>query len=82
VTLHMREPCSIEMIKAVSSRYTICEELRTAYENIEWERLEKAKINIRVAVTMAKAMSRKLKEYNRNTCNDMFPKKEKSDGSR
>jgi hypothetical protein len=82
MTLHMREPCSIETIRAVSSRYTICDELRRAYENIECKKLEKAKTNIRVAVTMAKAMSRKLKEYNRNTCNDMFPKKEKSDGGR
>lgn len=80
--LPIREPCSIEIIRRVASRYTICEELRMAYENIEYGKFEKAKINIRVAVTMAKAMSKKLEQYSTEVCNNLFPKKERGDGGR
>lgn len=81
-TLPIREPCDMKIIRSVSSRYTICEELRVAFANIEEGKLGEAKRNIRIAVTMAKAMSRKLEQYSSQACNELFPKKREGDGSR
>lgn len=78
--LPIRQPCSMKIIRSIASRHTICEELRVAFANIEGGKLKAAKRNIRVAVTMAKAMSRKLEQYNSQACNELFPKKKVDDG--
>jgi len=65
-----------EMQKS-AKRNTICETLRLVYKDINSGKLEKAKYKLRVAVTMAKAMDKKLKEYNRPFSRNLFPKKEK-----
>lgn len=80
--LPIRKPCSMKIIRSVASRYTICEELRVAFKNIEQGKLKAAKKNVRIAVTMAKAMSRKLEQYNSQVCNEMFPKKKEINGSK
>jgi hypothetical protein len=51
---------------------TICETLRSAYRAIDRSDMDEAKLNIRVAVTMAKAMSKKLTEYNSKFTEDFF----------
>jgi len=54
---------------------TICETLRLAYKSINNNDMEDAKLKIRIAITMAKSMSKKLTEYNKNYANDFFSKK-------
>ena len=54
---------------------TICETLRLAYKSIGNNDTEDAKLKIRIAITMAKAMSKKLKEYNETYAKDFFSKK-------
>ena len=39
---------------------------------------EKIRLKLRIAMTMAKAMDRKLKEYNENWADDFWEKKESS----
>lgn len=55
--LHYHKPVSEEQMKAKSPRYSICETLRQAYHLID---NDDAKIKLREATAMAKAMSRKI----------------------
>lgn len=72
------EPYSVQGLYKEPGRNTICAELRKAYRNIEQGNLEDSKINIRIAITMAKAMGTKLKQYNVNAANELFPKDKKN----
>lgn len=57
------EPHPIEKMHDKNPKHTICETLRQSYRDIERGALESAMLNIRIAVTMARAMDRRLKEY-------------------
>jgi len=57
------EPCSNRIIEQRSSKNTICNVLRNIYhlsDNAE------VKLQARIAVTMAKKMDKKLREYKSN----------------
>ena len=68
-------PYSIAGMKKSASHNTICETLREAYKAIEEGDLDDAKYKIRVAVTMGKAMSTKLKSYNPKYADSFFARK-------
>jgi hypothetical protein len=61
--IHKHDPVPKEEMGYVSPRDTICETLRQAYQD---SKNENVKYLLRVATAKAKAMSRKLSEYNRN----------------
>jgi len=54
---------------------TICETLRLAYKAIGNNDTEDAKLKIRIAITMAKAMSKKLEAYSKNYARALFSEK-------
>lgn len=54
------EPCPIEMMQFKNQENTICELLRQTYHMTEDDKI---RINLRVAVTMAKKMGTKLSQY-------------------
>ena len=65
------EPIDESEMYYVSPRNTICEVLRQIY----WEtRNPDIKLKARIAVTMAKKMQRKLKEYNQDWDKDFWGK--------
>jgi hypothetical protein len=65
-------PRSIEKMMKESSRNTICEMLRQTYQDILAEKYEDALYKLRIASTMAKRMSGKLKEYNKGYSSKTF----------
>lgn len=69
------------MLSVVHPKDTICETLRQAFQALDKPApdIETAKLEIRVAVTMAKRMNKKLKEYKRDYAKDFF--EEKNNGS-
>lgn len=69
-------PHSAASMLKEASRNTICEMLRQVYTDINAERYEDAKYKIRIAVTMAKRMSSKLKSYKLDYDKNFFPKKD------
>ena len=54
-------------------RYSLCQTLRETYRMTTDENI---RLNLRIAMSMAKAMDRKLKEYNADWANDFWEKKE------
>lgn len=73
--IHKHEPVSEEQMNWISPDETVCETLRHAYAEIKSvndeaifgdNRLDDAMLQIRTATAMAKSMTRKLQEYNRN----------------
>ena len=78
-------PYSESAMNKVASRNIICETLRQIYSDINGGKLEDAKYKVRIAVTMAKRMSTKLKSPDPGYHKSFFPKKEnkeKKNGSR
>ncbi len=71
------QPHPEEKMNKKAKRNTICETLRSAYKDIDEESVEQAKLKIRVAITMAKAMDRKLKMYSPKYGKKMYLKKGK-----
>ena len=61
--IHKHEPVTEEAMNWISPDLTICETIRQAYHLID---NEDARLKLRVATAMAKAMTAKLQEYNRN----------------
>ena len=61
-----------EQMSKKGKRNTVCETLRKAYQNIEEGNPEKAKLKIRIAVTMAKAMDLKLRQYSSKYKRELF----------
>ena len=57
------KPYPVEKMKNKNPKNTICETLRQAYQAVEDGDTGAAMLKIRVAVTMARAMNQKLKEY-------------------
>jgi len=66
-------PYPISGLKKESSRHTICDELRNAYEFVEQGEKEKALLSIRVAMRMGKAMGTRLKEHSLRVSREMWP---------
>jgi uncharacterized protein YehS (DUF1456 family) len=56
------KPCPIEKMNAVGANNTICELLRQTYHLTDNDMI---RINLRIAITMAKKMGEKLREYRR-----------------
>lgn len=87
--LHKHEAISEEEMNHVSPNHTICETLRGVYHNIKkvdklYESgkdgsifLQDAMYDIRVATSMAKAMTAKLESYKRNSSKGMWDENEK-----
>ena len=73
-------PCSVEEIEKETTKNTICDELRKAHRCIEINNFWHAKVSIRIAITMAKAMAAKLKDYNARFAKEMFMEKDEDDG--
>ena len=69
------QPYPVSDIYKEASRNTICHQLRMAYRTIEDGDLEASKLSIRIAITMAKAMAAKLKQYNYRIGKEMFLKR-------
>ena len=67
-------PYSVHGIHKLRENNTVCNELRRAYKNIEEEDYEAAKLNIRIAASMTKAMATRLKHYHANSAKELFPK--------
>jgi len=63
MTTHKHEPISEEAMNWISPQDTICETIRQAYHRIDDQ---EARLKLREATAMAKAMTTKLQEYNRN----------------
>jgi len=69
------KPYPLSGLRKEASRHTICDELRKVYEDIEAGNLERAKLGVRIAMRMGKAMGTKLKEYNARISREMWPVK-------
>ena len=69
------KPYSLSGLRKEASYNTICHKLRMAYREIEDGDLEAGKLDIRIAMTMAKAMATKLKQYNVRVGKEMFTKR-------
>jgi hypothetical protein len=67
------EPYAIWGLKKESSRHTICDELRKAYEFVENGEKDEALLSIRVAMRMGKAMGTRLKEHNLRISRELWP---------
>ena len=74
MALHKHEPWPEKRMYHKYAINTICEELRKAYKCVDRGDMEALKIHIRVAVTMAKKMNEKLKEYNEQWYKDFWDK--------
>jgi hypothetical protein len=61
--LHKHKPVSRETMNWISPKYSICQTLREIYHKTEDDEI---KYKCRIAVSMAKAMSKKLNELNPN----------------
>ena len=72
-------PYPKEDMQKQASRNTICDTLRKVYRELDKPNpnIEDAQYKIRIAVTMAKRMSKKLKSYSPNYGKNFFPKKDK-----
>lgn len=57
------EPCDILQMQKINNENTICETLRQAYHMTEDDNI---RLKLRIAVTMAKRMDRKLRKYKAN----------------
>lgn len=67
------EPYPISGLRKESSRHTICDELRKAYEFVEQGKTEDALLSIRVAMRMGKAMGTRLKEHSIRVSRQLWP---------
>jgi len=72
-------PYPVSGIHKEASYNTICHRLRRAYLAIERNDLETAKLDIRIAMSMGKAMAAKLKQYNFKVGKEMFMKRKPGD---
>jgi ABC-type Zn uptake system ZnuABC Zn-binding protein ZnuA len=72
--LHKHEPVPESAMKWISDKYSICEILREIYNQTEKQDI---RYKCRVAVSMAKAMSKRLKELSPNWKEDFFDKNNK-----
>jgi hypothetical protein len=91
MTLHRHEPISEEEMNHVSPNHTICETLRGVYHEISrldnrwndkhgdspYDDFEEIRYNLRIATSMAKAMTNKLESYKRNSSKGMWDENEK-----
>lgn len=66
-------PCDMSLIEKTWPEWTICEVLRNVYRKTEDP---EAQILIRIAVTMAKAMSARLRFYKADWCEGFWDKTE------
>ena len=70
--LHKHEPVPEKDMYHVSKQNTVCETLRDIYFEADRIGNEDIKLKARIATAMAKAMDRKLREYNPNWVDDFF----------
>ena len=66
------EPYPEKSMEKTSPAYTVCEVLRQIYHEAEGN--DSIRLKCRIAVTMAKAMDTKLREYNDAFVNDYYSK--------
>jgi hypothetical protein len=74
MTLHKHKPISAEEMNHVSPNHTICETLRGIYHKTDNPEI---KMDIRIATSMAKAMTNKLESYKRNSSKGFWDENEK-----
>lgn len=72
--IHEHKPISEEAMQWISPENTICNTLREIFNSIE---NEDARLKLRIATSMAKSMSAKLAEYNRNWRSGFWEENEK-----
>ena len=70
--LRKHEPCPVKMMFYASPYNTICEVIRTIYHEAVKLKSEDIQLQARTALSMAKAMDSKLKQYNISWNVDFF----------
>lgn len=67
--IHKHNPCSEAFMERKYPRHTVCQVLRDTYHLTDDPQI---KLNLRVAVAMAKAMMQKLRSYDAGWDKDMW----------